>query len=121
MSISSDLSRPASGDLSSYQYYFVTVNSSGQLARTGDGARADGILQTQPGAQGRAGTYRPAGTESFVVAGASFTAGDELGSDSAGRAVTGATDDVMNALALEDASGAGSIVRCLVRDRGVVG
>ena len=48
---------PAASDLTSGgtvnpQFYFVTVNSSGQINFTGAGAVADGVVQDKPNAQG---------------------------------------------------------------------
>lgn len=108
------ISKQAGSDLSSRQYRFMTVNSSSQLAVAGAGVAVEGILQDKPDASGRAGSLGIAGV-SKVEAGAAFTAGDDLTPDSVGRAVTAGTGDVVGATALEDASGAGSIVACLIK------
>ena len=103
------LSFPAASDLSTKQFYFVTVQSSGKLALTGDGLRADGILQDKPAADGRAGSIVIAG-RSRVVAGAGFLAGTPLASDTNGKAVTATSAEYVNAFALQTAKLAGDIV-----------
>ena len=111
------ISVPASADLSAIQYYFVSINSSGLIAATGDGERPDGILQNKPAAANRACAVQTDG-ESFVSCGAAVTAGDELCSDSSGQAINGSSGDVLGAIALEDGSAADSIIRCLISKRG---
>lgn len=103
----------AGGDLSSSQYLLMTINSSGQLAATGDGAKTDGVLQDKPAAAGRAASLGIEGVTK-VRAGAAFTAGDDLAADSTGRAVTATTGDVIAGRALEDASGANVVVSMLL-------
>ena len=108
------ISVAAGADLSEKQYRFMTINSSGELAATGDGLKADGVLQNKPDAQGRTGALGISGV-SKLEAGAAITAGDDLAPDSVGRGVTASvTGDVVAARALEDASGAGSIIAVLL-------
>lgn len=81
-----DITVNASGDLSTKQYYFVDVNSSGLAAVVAAaGARAVGVLQNKPDASGRAGTVRIFGVTK-VIAGGSITAGDSIASDANGKA-----------------------------------
>lgn len=83
-----DFSWPASGDLSSNQFYFVKLNSSKQLA-VASGAVGEpvlGVLQDKPDAATRAGAVRCGGL-SKVVAGGTIAAGDLLASDANGKAV----------------------------------
>lgn len=101
---------PAGSDLSTKQYYLVTINSSGQLATTGDGAYASGVLQNEPAAAGRAGAIVTRG-ETRVVAGGAFNAGELLGSDSSGKAVNAATNDAVIGQALAASLADGDIVR----------
>jgi len=110
-------SLPANADLSSSQYCMVSVNSSGYVAATGDGARADAVLQDKPAAQGRAAELITAG-RTLIKTGGSFSAAAELGSDSTGRAVDAATGDVVNAVALEASTGANQYVWCLFSPKG---
>lgn len=108
------VSIPASADLSASQFCFMTVNSSGKLAATGAAVAADGVLQDKPAADGRPGQLGIAGV-SKVRAGAGFTAGDDLASDSTGRAVTATSGDVVTAKALEDASGVDVVATALLK------
>lgn len=101
---------PAGSDLSAKQYYLVTINSSGELALTGDAGYASGVLQNEPAAQGRAGAIVTQG-ETRVIAGGAFNAGELLGSNSAGKAVNAATNDAVIGQALEAATADGDIVR----------
>lgn len=101
---------PASGNLSTKQYYLVTINSSGELAVTGDGAFASGVLQNEPAAQGRAGAIVTHG-ETRVSAGAAFNAGVLLASDTNGQAVDAASNDAVIGQALEAATAQNDVVR----------
>lgn len=111
------ISRPASGDLSSNQFYFVDVDSNGEVTTAGDGAAGIGVLQNDPEAQGIAANVGFAGV-SRVAAGGSITAGDDVASDADGRAVTAASGDVVLGKAFESASGAGSITTVLIQANG---
>lgn len=107
---------PANADLSSYQYRFVDINSSGKAALAAAGVGVDGILQNKPAAANRAASV--AGTPgqiSKMVAGAAITAGADISPDSVGRGVTATSGDVVAAKALEAASGAGVIISVLLK------
>lgn len=108
------ISLEASGDLSANQWYFVDVDTNGQAAVVGDGADAIGVLQNDPDTQGHAASVAIDGV-SRVSCGASVTAGDDVSSDANGQAVTSASGDVVLGKALEDASGADSIIAVLLR------
>ena len=103
----------ASGDLSASQYRFMTLNASAQIAQTGAGAGADGILQDDPNAAGRPGAVMVGAGISKIVTGAAVTAGAEAASDATGRAVDAVTGDVVNGKFLEASGGAGEIVSIL--------
>jgi hypothetical protein len=82
----------ANTDLSSNQFYFVRVTSSGFLATAGSGVtgpRAVGVLQDTP--NGTAATPVRSqvryGGISKVIAGGSFAIGDPISSNSTGQAV----------------------------------
>lgn len=110
------VSIPASADLSASQYCFVTVDATGKVAVTGAGLSADGILQDKPAAADRpASVGSTPGQISKCRAGASFTAGDDLTTDSTGRGITATSGDVKGAKALEDASGADVVVAVLLK------
>lgn len=108
------ISREAASDLSSAQYHMVAVDSNGQVALTGTGAAADGVLQDKPDAAGKAGSVGIAGVTK-VEAAEAITAGDDIASNSAGEAVTATTGDIVNGVALEDASGDGVLFSMLIK------
>jgi hypothetical protein len=98
------ISLPASGDLSASQYCFVTTNNAGNVAVTGAGLSADGVLQDKPTAAGQSSEVAPLdGCISKVVVGgtaATLTAGDLVASDAAGKAVTATTGNYILGRAL---------------------
>lgn len=84
---------PANADLSASQYCMVSVNSSGNVAVTGDGARADGILYNKPAAAGRGAELAGPGSIAKLKFGESIAIGSEFAADASGRAVAVATSD----------------------------
>lgn len=110
------VSLPVAGNYSAKQYFFMTVNSSGQAAVTGDGAAADGVLQNDPAAANRAGSIAVAGVTKISI-GATLTAGDEVASDSAGEAVPAATGDIVLGRCIEGGAN-GVIGSMLFQPRG---
>lgn len=111
------ISIDASGDLSAAQFHFVSVDSNGQIALTGDGAHADGVLQNDPDAAGKAGEVAIRGVVK-VEASAAIAAGAEVSSTAAGEAVTATSGDIILGTALKAASGDGSIIPMLFNPRG---
>jgi hypothetical protein len=109
-----NISVPASGDLTASQYRFMQINSSGKLALSGTAGRPDGVLQDDPDADGVPGALAIAGV-SKVVAGAALAAGLDVTSDSTGRAVAAATGDEVAGTTMGAATGAGSIIPVLLR------
>lgn len=109
----------AGDDLSGSQFCFVTVASDGQVDPTGDGADADGVLQNNPAAAGRAATVMVGVGKTKIKAGGSFSRGAMLASDSTGRAVAATvTGDYFLGKALEAATGPNQYVSILFRRRG---
>jgi hypothetical protein len=106
----------AGADLSTKQYFFVSMSSDGQVDPTGDGASAIGVLQNDPAAAGRAAEVAIGG-RTMVSAGGTIAAGAAVASDAAGEAVTAATGDVILGTALEGASD-GDICAILFQPRG---
>lgn len=92
----------AGGDLSAGQFKFAALAADGQVDLAGDGAQAIGVLYNEPDAAGKAATVVMTG-KVIVEAGDSVTAGDAIGVDANGDAVTAATDDIIMGYALEDA------------------
>lgn len=109
---------PASGNLSASQYHFVEVNSSGQAAIVGDGAHADGVLQNDPAAAGRAAEVAIAGVVK-VKCGGVVTRGGPVGSDADGKAVNAAAGDIILGTALETGAN-NAIIAILFHPRGAV-
>lgn len=90
----SPLSIEAGSDLSASQFCAVTVNSDGQLALPSAGATIVGILLDEPAAQGRTGSVQTDGAAKWRLGG-TVDEGDEVKTDSTGRAVTASAADVL--------------------------
>jgi hypothetical protein len=108
------ISLPASTDHSSNQYKFVTVNSSGQVALTGNGAEVDGVLQDKPAAANRQASVAISGVTKVLLGTGGVTAGDDVASAASGLCVTAATGDVIVGRALQTGS-SGDIVAILLK------
>jgi len=106
----------AGADLSTKQFYFVSVAADGQIDPTGDGLDADGVLQDAPAAAGRAALVAIAGKVK-VVCGGVVTRGGPVASDASGTAVNPATGDIVLGTALETGA-AGRIIEILFQPRG---
>jgi len=115
-----DLTLEASGDLSTKQYRFVTIDSNGQAAVATRGALAAGILQDKPAAINRAGSVRTVScTVSKVVLGGTVTKGQALVADANGAAVNASSsDNAYLGFALEGGA-SGQIVAMLWQPRGL--
>jgi len=106
--------RLAAGDLTGKLWRFGKETSTGISACSVAGERADGIIAggfpTLPTA---AGDDLDLDVERLMKAeaGAAFSAGDPLTTDSVGRAVTAGANDNINAIACEAATAAGQIVQ----------
>ena len=109
-----DITFPASGDLSSKQYCFVTLDSNGQVAACGANGKAIGILQNKPNAQGKAARVRVLGTSKLKVNGA-CSRGNFLTSTAAGLGeVADAAGEFCGAIALEAATAQNDIIEVLI-------
>jgi hypothetical protein len=106
----------AGADLSTKQFYFVSVASDGQIDPTGDGLDADGVLQDAPAAAGRAALVAIAGKVK-VVCGGVVTRGGPVAADASGTAVNAATGDIILGVALETGA-SGRIIEILFQPRG---
>ncbi|MCX6632310.1 MAG: hypothetical protein NTW28_32265 [Candidatus Solibacter sp.] len=108
------ISVPASGDLSAKQFYFGTINASGQVAVTGAAAAADGVIADKPAAADRpCSLYTTPGQVVKVMCGAAVANGALLEADAAGKAVTQAAGKIL-AKALAAGSGDGAIIPALL-------
>jgi hypothetical protein len=104
---------PVAADYSASQYRFMTINASGQAARTGDGADADGVLQNDPDTAGQAGAIAIFG-RIRTEAGGTVTAGGVVSSDANGRAVDSTSGDYILGRAVTGATEAGVIVEIVL-------
>ena len=113
-SAAQDITLTASADLSTKQYYFMSLDSSGQAQTCGSNATGIGVLQDKPSAAGQACRVRTAGGLSLVVAGAAITENKPVKSSS-GKAITADTDkDHVMGLTLEEATADGDLIAILV-------
>lgn len=104
----------AGADLSAKQYFFVTRASDGQIDPTGAAAAADGVLQNDPDAAGKAAVVASVpGTISKVVVGAAVADNALMETDSSGRGVTLAAGKAV-AKALAAGGAAGDIIPALL-------
>ena len=88
------VSVPASADLSSNQFKFMLVDSSGELALVAAaGGDSDGVLLNAPAAQGRPGELGYLGRLKVIIGTGDLTAGDKVQSDATGLAITAASGD----------------------------
>lgn len=80
------LQAPASVDLSGNQYFFVVLDSSGELALAGANEANPYVLMDAPGA-GLTGTFEtPHGQRLTVIAGEALAVGELVSVDAAGKA-----------------------------------
>lgn len=108
------VSIPASGDLSAKQFFFGTINASGQVAVTGAGLAADGVIADKPAAAGRpTAMYTQPGQIVRVMCGAAVSNGDLLEADASGKAKTQAAGKIL-AKALAAGSGDGIVIPALL-------
>jgi hypothetical protein len=108
------ISVPASGDLSAAQFLFGTINADGQVAVTGAGLAADGVIGDKSAAQGRpCAFYTTPGQVVKVMCGAQVASGALLDVDAAGKAITHVAGKIV-AKALVAAAGDGVIIPALL-------
>ena len=90
------ISVPASADLSAKQFLFGTIDASGQVAVTGAGLAADGVIGDKPAAAGRpCALYATPGRSSRSCAARRFANGALLEADATGKAVTQAAGKIL--------------------------
>lgn len=113
-----EISLPANTDLSSNQYFLVTITNSsgvGRVALSGDGEYAIGVLQNKPAAAGDVARVAISGIAK-AEAGGSITAGDPVASDASGNVVSAASGDIVVGMAVNSADD-GDIVEILLDAR----
>jgi hypothetical protein len=95
-----DISAPASGDLSASQFLAVTLDGNNEVAVAGANAKALGILQNKPSAQGETARVRIQGVSKAIVS-EPVTLMQKLTSTAAGKLeVTDAAGEELVARAL---------------------
>ncbi len=111
-----DITLPASADLSTYQYCFVTLDTAGRAAPGTTGAMILGVLQNKPAAADRAARVRTSGISLFKYGG-TVQHGDLVASGVQGRGTTTAATAGINVggYALANVGGSGNIHSLLVR------
>jgi hypothetical protein len=108
------LTIPAGSDLSSSQFFFMIINSSGRLAiPAGAGDPVDGVLQDKPDAAGVAGALAFDGV-SKVEAGAAVSVGDLVQSDAAGKAIPALSGTHAAGKAITAAAADGEVISVLL-------
>lgn len=109
------ISRPAAGDLSSAGIYrFGVLNTSGQVAVVSSaGGDADGVIQNDPDAAGKATTLAYAGAVKVYVGTGGVTAGDKVQADANGAAIAAASGDHVLGKAISTGT-VGAIVEVLL-------
>jgi hypothetical protein len=109
---------PSSGDLSASQFCFVALDSSGRAVLPSAGADAVGVLQDKPKSLGDASEVQPLdGSISKVLCGGTITAGAQVATDVAGKAVAAVSTNFILGNALE-AGATGKIISVLLLARG---
>ena len=105
----------AAADLTAAQYKFVSIDSNGAIALTGDGEHADGVLMSAPNT-GEAGTVTISGIAK-VECGGEVTAGGDVASDANGAAGNAGSGDAVLGTALETGA-SGRVISILFHPRG---
>lgn len=106
---------PAAGDLSSYQYCFVSIDSNGRVALTSAGAQADGVLQNKPAALGRAAEIAISGVTKLLCGG-TVTKGALIAATTNGKGLDATSGDNISAVSADTAAGSnGTIISALLK------
>jgi len=112
------ISLVAGEDLSSSQYYFVAVDSSGQAVLTGDDGNPVGVVQNKP-ESGQAATICVYGiSKLYIGTAAGLGTGYNVGCDSNSAGKVSDTGSFRMGVALEDPTTDGDIVAVLIQKNG---
>jgi hypothetical protein len=94
---------PAGEDLSTKQFYFVTLESDGKVDLADSaGEQCFGVLLNKPSEVDRPATVVVSG-QVTVVSGGTIAAGAAVQTDASGKAITAASGDVVMGYAMESA------------------
>lgn len=115
------LTHPAGGDLSAAQYKWVSApaNSTERVSIVTSAGDGYGILQDKPAAAGRAACIAIGG-RSKVWLGGTVDSGDEVTTDSSGRAVAVSSGEDALGVIIEGGT-SGKIGSMLIRHRATIG
>jgi hypothetical protein len=106
----------AGQDLSAKQYRFMSLAPDGQIDPTGLGLEAEGILQNDPSAAGRAASVATLqGDISMCEAGGVVRVGRDMISDSVGRGIEAFGAHRVQAVAMTAAAAAGEIISVMLK------
>ena len=112
------ISLVAGEDLSSSQYYFVAVDTSGQAVLTGDDGNPIGVVQNKP-ESGQAATICVYGvTKLYIGTESGLGAGYNVGCDSNSAGKVSDTGSFRMGVTLEDPTAVGDIVSVLLQNNG---
>jgi len=109
-----DLTFKAAEDLSSAQFYFVSLDADGKVQACGANGLAIGILQNAPDAEDKAALVRLLGTSKLVM-NETCDEGEWITSTASGDGeVADAADEYCGAIALEAATAQDDIIEVLI-------
>lgn len=118
------ITEPASGNLSTYQFRCVNLASDGQVQLATSGAQVVGVLQNKPAAENRASkvaVYGVTKVEAQAASGEAITVGAALICSTIGKAIaasTGGTAYVWGRALEANASGATNVISALITHEG---
>lgn len=96
----------ATSTLASSQFFFVKLDSNGQIVVAGNGQNAIGVVQDAPAAGSPGSVCRP-GDITKVICGNTVTAGQDVQSDGAGKCVPAVSGSFVLGYALTAGASAG--------------
>ena len=109
----------AAADLSTKQFFLVKMSSTG-INLAGNGELTLGVLQNKPDALGKAATVASVGSTSKCIAAEAITAGADVASDAAGKAVNAASGDYILGIALDTVTTDGDLFTVHIMNPGRV-
>lgn len=110
----------AGADLSAKQYFFVKIDTDGDVVLAGNGENAIGVLQNAP-AEGEAANIAVAGVSKVIIGDTtSLDSGSVISSDANGKATLGVSTDFALAILIEDTTANDDVVSCLIQKTGAI-
>lgn len=109
----------AGQDLSAKQFHFVSIASDGQIDPTGYGLEAEGILQNDPEAAGRAASVATIqGDISMCRSGGVVRVGKDVMSDALGHGIEATAGGRVQGVAMTGASASGELFSVMLKRGG---